>query len=148
MDGDTASSELERLTQAAEALLGEPVIAAGYFRPMNLRMRSVSTWMVEIGRWFRLVAARERRVRHLPAITFVAVTSTSVVVLDPDTRGVHHPTTLLGPFSIPAPELVAAGPDQASLRLTDADGCTVELQGLVPIDAATSTVHAALTPGR
>lgn len=147
MDRDTASSDLARLTHATEALIGEPVIAAGYFRPMNLRMRSASTWLVEVGRWFPLVAARERRVRHLPAITLVAVTSTSVVVLDPNTRGLQHPTTLLGPCSIPAPELVEAGPDQASLRLTDADGRTVELQGLVPIDAATSTVHAALTPG-
>ena len=140
---DDSAIRLERLTAAAEALLGEPVLAAGYFRPMNLRVQWAPIWPTEIRRWFQAVATQEPRVRRLPKIMLVAVTATRLAVLDPEDRAGSRAKLLLGPWTLPAPDFVVAGSNDASLLLIAADGRGVDLQGLVPVDAAISVVRAA-----
>jgi hypothetical protein len=148
VNGDMARSELDRLTEAAEALLGEPVLAAGYFRPMNLRVQRAQLWPAEIQRWLRAVTTQEPRLRHLPKITVVVVTDTRLAVLAPEHRTAARAKLLLGPWSLPARHIVAAGSDEASLRVSTADGRSVDLQGLLPTEAAASVVRAVIRSGR
>lgn len=143
MNGDRVSSDLEHVTDAAEALLGEPVLAAGYFRPMNLRVQRAQLWPTEIRRWFRAVTTQEPRLRNLPKITVVVVTDTRLAVLAPEHRTAVRAQLLLGPWTLPARDIVAPGSNEASLRVSTADGRSVDLQGLVPVEAAASVVRAA-----